>query len=142
MHSFVPASWRVCFLVMQQIFIVTCNKAGLDFLLIVFGFLHYSSSYWYKFLTYVRHTFIYFMDLHIFYFSFLYINHIFCFSLHQSHFFLHVLIQMWAKPYIFDNLLHLLLGVVISIDQHDPNWYTLDFCFPLLVLNSANGSNF
>ena len=32
----------------------------------------------------------------------------------------------------------LLLGVVVSIDQQDPNWYRLDFHFPLLVLYSTN----
>ena len=56
----------------------------------------------------------------------------FFFFLHQSQLLL-VLVQTWAKLYVLDNLLHLLLGAETSIDQHDPNWYKLDFCFPLLV---------
>ena len=73
---------------------------------------------------------------HLSWISFLYF--LFLFSLHQSHLLL-VLIQTWAKLHVLDNLLHLLLGVVVSINQHDPNKYRLDFHFLLLVLCSDNG---
>ena len=43
------------------------HKVGFHYLLIALGFLHYNPSYWYTFLTHVRHTFIYFKNSHIFY---------------------------------------------------------------------------
>ena len=38
--------------------------------------------------------------------------------------------------HLLNNLLCVLLGAEASVDQHDPNWYRLDFRFLLLVLYS------
>ena len=62
---------------------------------------------------------------------------LFLFSLHQSPLLL-VLVQMWGKLRVLDHLLLLLLEKVLSTDQHEPNWYRLDFHFLLLVLYLVN----
>ena len=107
------------------LFITMCNKAGLHYLPFIFEFLCYNPS-WYTFLTNVRHTFIYSINFHIFFFSFLCINHLFCFFLFR------------AKLHVLDHLLPLFLEIILSTNQYGPNWYRLDFHFLLLVLYSAN----
>ena len=78
-----------------------CNKACLHYLPFIFEFLHYNSSCWYTFLTNVKHTFIYSMNFHIFYFSFHCINplfYLFLFRCEQKYIFLitYFLCYLWS----------------------------------------------
>ena len=101
---------KICFL-----FIIMFNKVSLYYLLFIFEFFHY------KPILLICQAHIYSMNFHIFYFSFLCINHLFC-------------LFLWAKLHVLYHLLPQLLelfSLLINMIPIDTDWI---FIFPLLPM--------